>query len=570
MHMVISGDMGEDLLDALISNDQDYARWIIGRDKQCVNWQDPNTKISILHTLVYNNSYDSINLLLSHGANPNCKNNNEETPLHWAIRMNSLACAQILIEFGADVNAPDHSGSTALHIAAFYGIPEIVPLLLSHNSRTDCVDIEGKTALTIAMEQSDNDASLACGVIIRRFDDIVSRTHSQLSRMAPIPDIGSLSLSQQPQGMPSIPVPSKVDGPEVQEKKRGKGLHTSPLLQKSSSSKPFIAGSTLRVQEWSSEQLVKSYSSPTLRESASPKKLQLMRDRTTSLPRPGRQSGGKEQSSHQSTVQLFASRETSPRKKGRQQEPPRDEYHWAPFLPKAAAELDVIVSVEHCNGCHNHNWSLWHKEECYCKSANKSLRAVLSAIRRKFGGLRVFAFTVTKAKRLGALEVVISVKTPAEGNQWESKTVHSKLETKSWPRRTSMVSSALNFIHSVLCKHATESLLQLQEQKPMILKCGSEDRLDEDVLRYNQFDTMYSHWQDRLKSNNTAPHGNTSELYNELLTADGKFLTSIPPAISESREDLEISALKHFLVFDGRFRDDEISEEFTSQWISGK
>lgn len=68
--------LGEQLLDACL-HDLKQAEWIIShhnRDRNLLNWQDLQCKNSILHILVYQNLYESVELLLNSGANPNITN----------------------------------------------------------------------------------------------------------------------------------------------------------------------------------------------------------------------------------------------------------------------------------------------------------------------------------------------------------------------------------------------------------------------------------------------------------------------------------------------------------------
>lgn len=46
-------------------------------------------------------------VLLSHGADPNARNYDKETPLHKAIRTDGEKCVKLLIAMKANVNAQD-------------------------------------------------------------------------------------------------------------------------------------------------------------------------------------------------------------------------------------------------------------------------------------------------------------------------------------------------------------------------------------------------------------------------------------------------------------------------------
>lgn len=75
----------------------------------------PSTKIrnSVypLHMIAMRD-YDSTELLLKSGANPNVKNINGDTPLHF---VRDASIAELLIKYGANVNEQNNNGETPLH-----------------------------------------------------------------------------------------------------------------------------------------------------------------------------------------------------------------------------------------------------------------------------------------------------------------------------------------------------------------------------------------------------------------------------------------------------------------------
>ena len=60
----------------------------------------------------------TIQYLLSIGADPNALDNSGVAPLHRAIRTRSLPAVQCLLDGGADPRAPNKAGSTPMHLAA--------------------------------------------------------------------------------------------------------------------------------------------------------------------------------------------------------------------------------------------------------------------------------------------------------------------------------------------------------------------------------------------------------------------------------------------------------------------
>ena len=93
--------------------------------------------------------------LLAHGANPNQKDVDGETP---AIRAawfgypaaHSIKLLTLLLEHQANINTPDIAGVTPLMEAVRRNEPELVKFLLDHRADPNLTDCAGKTALSIA------------------------------------------------------------------------------------------------------------------------------------------------------------------------------------------------------------------------------------------------------------------------------------------------------------------------------------------------------------------------------------------------------------------------------------
>ena len=61
-------------------------------------------KKNTLRIAAYNNCKETAELLISHGANINEKDNNGETALHIAVYFNRKEIAELLISHGANIN----------------------------------------------------------------------------------------------------------------------------------------------------------------------------------------------------------------------------------------------------------------------------------------------------------------------------------------------------------------------------------------------------------------------------------------------------------------------------------
>lgn len=83
-----------------------------------------------LHLASEHDRVDIVDILLSHGAEPDLRSDGRWTPLINAAEKGHAAVVAKLLEAGADVNADLSNGMTALHWAAFNGHEEVVRLLL--------------------------------------------------------------------------------------------------------------------------------------------------------------------------------------------------------------------------------------------------------------------------------------------------------------------------------------------------------------------------------------------------------------------------------------------------------
>ena len=67
--------------------------------------------------VVYLLFFKSVGLLIENGADLNCRNDDEETPLHIMAKKKRLNCIVALISNGADINMINKDGRTSLHLA---------------------------------------------------------------------------------------------------------------------------------------------------------------------------------------------------------------------------------------------------------------------------------------------------------------------------------------------------------------------------------------------------------------------------------------------------------------------
>ncbi|EAY04593.1 hypothetical protein TVAG_233290 [Trichomonas vaginalis G3] len=112
-----------------------------------INEKDNNGETSLHIAIAWRDSKKIAEHLISHGININEKSENGETTLHIAVFNNSKETAELLISHGANINEKNKNGKTALHIAVFNNSKETAELLISHGININEKNKNGKTAL---------------------------------------------------------------------------------------------------------------------------------------------------------------------------------------------------------------------------------------------------------------------------------------------------------------------------------------------------------------------------------------------------------------------------------------
>ena len=90
---------------------------------------------------------ECLELLLSHGADPNIRDSNQGTAAHWASFKNNAECLHLLLQNGADVNARDFNNATPLSWAAMKGNLETMKVLLEYNANVSIANHSGHIPL---------------------------------------------------------------------------------------------------------------------------------------------------------------------------------------------------------------------------------------------------------------------------------------------------------------------------------------------------------------------------------------------------------------------------------------
>lgn len=93
-----------------------------------------------LHYAIESNNYNTVEVLVSNGANLNLQTGHGYTPLAWAAEIGDIKLSLLLIRSGADVNICTSEGSSPLMLASKNGFYEITKTLLSYGAQIDASD----------------------------------------------------------------------------------------------------------------------------------------------------------------------------------------------------------------------------------------------------------------------------------------------------------------------------------------------------------------------------------------------------------------------------------------------
>ena len=96
-----------------------------------------------------------INVLISHGAPIDPRDNSGDMPIHIASYRNNASSLTRLLQGGADINSRGGHGQTALMKAAQYGGVESVEVLLDQHADPTLLDRNQRSALDIVCQMGD-------------------------------------------------------------------------------------------------------------------------------------------------------------------------------------------------------------------------------------------------------------------------------------------------------------------------------------------------------------------------------------------------------------------------------
>ena len=132
------------------------------QQKQNVNFYEPTTGYTPLHSAACQGYYDIALTLIESGAQIDVENLDGETPLHLACHAASLQLVLFLVAKGADVNHVDKQGRTPLMLAASNrNSYDLIRVLIKLGADVNtCDKLDRSTALHYAV-RSDNSAAIA-------------------------------------------------------------------------------------------------------------------------------------------------------------------------------------------------------------------------------------------------------------------------------------------------------------------------------------------------------------------------------------------------------------------------
>lgn len=111
-----------------------------------IRTKEPKFGNSALHLASYEGHKKVVQILLSRGADPNCKADDGITPLIAASRKGHIEIAEMLLVAGAKVNDTDEYGVSPIMSAAFVNNKPLVQLLLEKGADPTLKNLSGKTA----------------------------------------------------------------------------------------------------------------------------------------------------------------------------------------------------------------------------------------------------------------------------------------------------------------------------------------------------------------------------------------------------------------------------------------
>ena len=124
----------------------DYIKKIISENPDRINEKDKDGN-SFLHLAVRAGNADTVEFLVSKGADVNIKDIYGQTPLQIAPHSGNAEVVIQLVSKGAEINIKNSIGRTPLHDAVYLAQFQMVKYLISQGAEINPIDIRSKTPL---------------------------------------------------------------------------------------------------------------------------------------------------------------------------------------------------------------------------------------------------------------------------------------------------------------------------------------------------------------------------------------------------------------------------------------
>jgi Ankyrin repeats (3 copies)/Ankyrin repeat len=128
--------------------------WLIISCSQGVNVSSGRWRTTPLHIASIYEQFTVLQILLTHHADVNARDSDDQSPLHYLLQRKHLKVVRLLLEHGADVNskAMDHGFTPLRLLSGIDGDVEVAQVLLEHGADPNVRSSTGRDSLYMALE----------------------------------------------------------------------------------------------------------------------------------------------------------------------------------------------------------------------------------------------------------------------------------------------------------------------------------------------------------------------------------------------------------------------------------
>ena len=116
----------------------------------------PPTSPPLLQVAIKNNNIVAAKILITKGANPNIRANDEyeTTPLMECTNNNQLEIAKLLLETNnTDINIVDNFGDPAINWSVYWNLKKMTQLFLKYNANTNLKSLHSPNTISVALKE---------------------------------------------------------------------------------------------------------------------------------------------------------------------------------------------------------------------------------------------------------------------------------------------------------------------------------------------------------------------------------------------------------------------------------